>query len=100
MDSTTAEIQLPIDVVPGKTPPVFRWRQKVSTPTGDRVVYNEGMLPPNIEKAVADLITQAKRVMHDNAMLRGQVDSMSDKLQATTEPIKPANNSSSRKSKG
>lgn len=51
---------LPIDVVPNTRPPRFRWRQRVKTLAGDKVVENEGALPAWVEGAVAELVALAK----------------------------------------
>lgn len=54
-------IELPIDVVPGRGPPRFRWRQMVSSPVGTKWVNHEGPLPPSVEEAVAALVRLAKQ---------------------------------------
>lgn len=79
---------LPITVVPGTNPPVFRWQQKVSTPVGQQWVEHEGSLPPTIESAVCALIGVAKQLLYDNAMLQGQVDGASRKPAVEPQPTK------------
>lgn len=78
-----ASTQLPIDVVPGSHPPRFVWQQPVEGPDGaTRMMQFDGNLPVNIERAVLKLITVTKETMRDNAMLRGQVDSLLVKEEA------------------
>ena len=67
---------LPMEIVPGTNPPVFRWRQSVGTPFGTQVVDHEGTLPPNIEVAVQRLVGIAKQLVMENAGLRGRVDGL------------------------
>lgn len=69
-----AEVNLPIDVIPGSSPPRFRWRQLVDTIGGSRYVDMEGALAVGAEKAVAILIDVTKRLMIECATLRGQVE--------------------------
>lgn len=76
---------IPIDVVPDTNPPKFRWRQVVDSIAGIRVVDHEGTLPPTVEVAVVGLIDMAKELMGDNAILRGQVQGMSDRIGAQSE---------------
>lgn len=52
---------LPIDLIPGTSPPRFRWRQTLTTPIGTRVVDHEGRLPLILEGAVLELIGIAKQ---------------------------------------
>ena len=73
-------INLPIDVVPGNVPPVFRWRQLVDTPVGARTVEHEGPLPPSVEVAVKSLIGVAKQLALENKELRRRLE----EAQATT----------------
>lgn len=79
-------MKLPIDVVPNNTNQLtFRWRTVGvgSIPPQDC----EGMLPPPIERAVADLVVIAKQALMDNAMLRGQVEAMTNRLNKEDERI-------------
>ena len=78
-EHTTAPLKLPIDVVPGSSPPIFRWKHVVHTPWGMSVQDCESSLPPSCEQAVADLIALVKRLQMENTALRLQVDGM-DKL--------------------
>lgn len=71
---------MPIDVVPGRSPPIFRWRQTVDTPIGKKVVEHEGALPPTAECAVATLIGIAKQLILHNQMLTGTLDMAVDRL--------------------
>jgi hypothetical protein len=82
------EMQLPIDVVPNTHPPIFRWKQTVDAIDGRRVVVqHEGALPPNVEIAVERTIGIAKQLLKDNAVLRGQVQGMSDRIAAQAEQL-------------
>lgn len=83
MANMNASANLPIDVVAGTSPPVFRWRQAVHTMNGTAHQECEGMLPASCERAVETLVGIAKQALMDNAMLRGQVDAMNKR---TTEP--------------
>ncbi len=78
---------LPIDVVPGTNPPRFRWRTTVSTmdSAGHRVQDCEGALPSSVEVAVAKLVEVAKEALKDNAMLRGQVTVMTERIAAQSD---------------
>jgi hypothetical protein len=66
-------MDLPIDVVPGTTPPRFRWHFVVDTPVGKRCTQQEGSLPPVVEKAVADLIKLAKKLATECEALKKDV---------------------------
>lgn len=74
-------MDLPIDIVPGTTPPRFRWTQTVSTPAGAQRVPHEGALPPQIEAAVAHLITRANDLLEKNAALENAFKLMEAKLE-------------------
>ena len=66
-------MNLPIDLIREATPPRFRWRQVVTNPAGgSQVVEHEGMLPPNIEGAVAALIGLAKQLAWENEELKSK----------------------------
>lgn len=57
-------MKLPIDVIPGTRPPRFRWRQTVTSPAGGtQTVEHEGMLPPALEGAIAELVAVAKTLV-------------------------------------
>ncbi len=92
--------KLPIDVVPNTSPPRFLWRQRVSVPSGYVVQDNEGMLPPNIEDAVAALIDLTKSLMRENAMLRGQAAAQDEQLSKHADAPVRAAGSSSKRGKG
>lgn len=78
--------KIPIDVVPGSSPPRFAWRQVIEGLDGERkVIDQEGALHPSVEKPVSDLIALTKSLMRDNAMLQGQADSMGDRIVAQSE---------------
>ncbi len=76
-------MQLPIDIVPNTSPPIFRWGQVVDTIGGKQVVYHQEALSPTVEVALTRLITVAKQLAMDNATLQGQVAAL------TPTPTKP-----------
>ena len=78
-------MNLPIDVVSGTDPPIFRWKQVVDTIDGKRVVEHESSLPCTVEMAVSRLVTIAKQLLMDNAALQGQVMGMADRIAAQSE---------------
>jgi hypothetical protein len=69
-----AETSLPIDVIPGTKPPIFRWKQTVDTPVGRRTVEQEGRVPPSMEAAVMQVIALAEAA--------ADIDGQRAKLQA------------------
>ena len=77
--------KLPIDLVPDTNPPRFRWRQMVDTPAGYRVIEQEGMLPPSIDRSVEELVKMAKQLLADNVLLRGQIEGMAERVVAQSE---------------
>ena len=82
---------LPIDIIPNTNPPQFRWTQLVETMSGRQVVEYIETLPPTLEVAVQRLILVAKQLLMENAGLRGQVESLHDRVrpsQGTAQPIK------------
>ena len=79
-------MNLPIDVIPGTHPPQFRWTQIVEAFGRPReIVPQEGLLPPSLEGAVAELIAMTKQLMRENAGLQGQVQGMADRIAAQFE---------------
>lgn len=78
-------IKLPIDVVAGTDPPIFKWQQVVDTLTGRQVVDHEEALPATVEVAVARLISITKQVLMDNAGLQGQVKGHCDRIAAQSD---------------
>ena len=60
---------LPIDIVPGSNPPIFRWQNKVRALDGIMMQVCEGSLPVSVEGAVASLIAIAKQLQHENKEL-------------------------------
>lgn len=96
-----SNMKLPIDLVPGTNPPVFKWVQTVETIGATAVQECEGMLPPSCERAVEALVTTAKELLKDNAMLMGQLEAArrrTDQLDreaqqrvAAAAPLKPTN---------
>ena len=78
-------MNLPIDVILGTNPPKFRWRQVVSAPTGKHVVEHEGLLPPAVEGAVADLVGIAKQLAGEKMVLEGSIRMAVDRLGGTVE---------------
>lgn len=105
-------ITLPIDVLPRTDPPMFRWKQLITSPIGTSVVEQEGSLPVTCEAAVVALITLTKRLLKENAMLQGQVQGLCDRVAGQSEllsqraekpapvPATPSQPVSSRKSRG
>ena len=77
--------KLPIDLVPDTNPPRFRWRQMVDTLAGYRVIEQEGMLPPSIDRSVEELVKMAKQLLADNILLRGQLSGMAERVAAQSE---------------
>lgn len=67
-------MKLPIDVIPGTRPVLFRWRQLLDTPIGLKCINHEGPLSPTVESAVADLIGVAKQLEHENVILKMHLD--------------------------
>lgn len=80
-----AELILPIEVIPGTDPPIFRWRQLISTPVGKQVVEHIESLPATVEVAVQRLVAVAKQLMMENMALRGQVQGHCDRIAAQSE---------------
>lgn len=83
---------LPIEQIPNRTPPRFRWRQRVTTPNGSAVVEHEGSVPLTIEQALQSLIVlckqQAKHIeelQRDNEGLQGQLIAATDRIAAQSE---------------
>lgn len=82
-----SDYKLPIDLIPSALPgpPRFRWQQVVSTPVGDRVVDNEGTLPPTVEVAVTRLIFATKQLRTDNIEMRRLIDELTARVAAQSE---------------
>ena len=80
-------MNLPIDVVPNTNPPVFRWRQSVSTINGNgiAVVDHEGLLPPSVETSVVLLLDITKQLMKENALLQGSNTALAERVAAQSE---------------
>ena len=95
---------LPIDVVPGTDPPVFKWTQLVDSMSGKQVVEYVQTLPSNVEVAVQRMVTIVKQLLMENAGLRGQVDALNDRIGCPIEDKRIAKtqqgNSSSRVPRG
>lgn len=73
-------MNMPIDVVPGSNPPIFRWRQTVETVSGRTTVNHEGTLAAPVESAIVALIKLAKQLAAENDELR--------KPQTSKQPVK------------
>ena len=84
-DGNMDEVRLPIDVVLGTDPPIFKWKQLVDTPSGKQVVEHQQAIPATIEVAVSRMVAIVKQLLHDNAVLRGQVEGMADRIAAQSE---------------
>jgi len=92
--------QLPIDVVPGNVPPLFRWHQDAGSPLGQHTVPCEGRLPPGVEDAVVRLIAQVKALQVENARLTEELNKSQEyylKGAEKTEPVKVVEKSVSSK---
>lgn len=61
--------QLPIDVVPGSSPPRFRWRQAVNGTNGRTHVDCEGLIAVAIEGAVEEAVDLLKRTITERDKL-------------------------------
>lgn len=85
-------MKLPIEVVPNTDPPVFRWRQTVSTPIGTKTVDHLGRLPPAVEQTIVLLIDVARQLAKENAILQGSLESANKRLEeqdAEPPPVAP-----------
>lgn len=100
---------LPINLIPNTQPPRFRWKQVVSTPSGNHTVDHEGTLPAPVESAVMDLIRVARRQELEIEKLQNTIREMDTRITEMTRqqheinvPVEPAAPpvSSSRKGKG
>ncbi len=78
-------IRLPIDVMVGTNPPVFRWTQLVDSVNGKQVVEYMESLPPTVEVAVQRLVSIAKQLLMENVALRGQLQGHCDRIAAQNE---------------
>lgn len=97
-------MNLPIELVPNTSPPVFRWRQLVETLGGKQVIEHQEAVSPTMEVALVRLISAANQLAMENAALRGQVDGLverSEARSAQSQSQSPAPASiSSRKGRG
>lgn len=75
--------QLPIDVIPGTSPPKFRWRQKVSTFDGVRWIECDGPLPASVEDAIVVLIGLVKQQAQEIEGLKRHNDQLSKKAEGS-----------------
>ncbi len=91
-----ATSNLPIDIVPGTSPPRFRWRQSVDTPIGRQVVDHEEGLPVIVEVAIVRLIGVARQLMMENATLHGTIDGLNERISQQNEG-KPAQQATPKK---
>ena len=86
------DVRLPIDVVPGTDPPIFKWWQVVDTVAGRDVIKHESMLPPTVELAVERIISVAKQSLMENVSLKGQVAALQKQIDnsktAVVQPVK------------
>lgn len=70
----SADLRLPIDVIPGHSPTMFRWQMVVDTPDGSKRSQDcMGALPPNIERVVEELIELAKKLRAENHELHNKL---------------------------
>ena len=77
-------ITLPIDIVPGYNPPVFKLKQVVDTLNGKQVREHQDAMPVTIEVAMTRLISVTKQLLMENASLHGEIKSLKDKLERKT----------------
>lgn len=92
-------MELPITVVPGTNPPIFRWTQTTATPIGQRKVEHEGSLPATIETELVHLIGITKQLMFDNAALRGEIAGMQERAKKATTVVETSPQPTSKRSK-
>lgn len=81
-------MNLPIELIPGTSPPKFRWRQTVTTPIGPITIDQEGLLPPAVDNAVGALITMTRQLLADNEALRKQIDGHVARIAAQSELLR------------
>ena len=67
-------MNLPIDVIPGTSPPRFKWSQVVETPNGRQVIEHEGVILPSVEVAIAQLIGTAKKLQEFKDWIHNYLD--------------------------
>ena len=72
----------PIERISGTNPPRFRWRQKLSTPFGDRVIDHEGMLAPTVEGALVEMIELVRRQAQEIVGLHRVNGELTDRVAA------------------
>lgn len=64
-------MKLPIQRVPGTTPPKFRYKQTVDLPAGGtQVVQHEGCVSSSMETALCDLLRIAEQLAAENEKLK------------------------------
>lgn len=73
---------LPINLIPNTQPPRFRWKQVVSTPSGNRTVDHEGTLPPTVEGAVVELIKLAHHQAREIVAMGRTIQDKTDQITA------------------
>jgi hypothetical protein len=75
-------MELPIDLIPDTNPPRFRWWQTSRNPAnGEGVLQKcEGLLPPAIESAVAELIGVAKQLQRDLGTAAARIEAQAELL--------------------
>lgn len=78
---------LPIDVIPGSSPPRFRWRHKVATPIGEKAIECTGLMLPSIEASLCTLVAIAKERAARIAVLTASVKSQAEQIEALTQQI-------------
>ena len=82
-------MDLPIDVIPGTTPPRFRWKQVVETMDGRQMVDHEGTLPPSVEGAAANLIAMVKALFAENKELWKRISETPKPSAPVVQPLAP-----------
>ncbi len=81
---------LPIDVVPNRTPMVFRWKCSASGLGGTVMQQMEGCLPAPVEGAVANLIAMVKDLQADNKRLYEEIERLRPAEGVLVPKVQPA----------
>ena len=74
-------MDLPIDLVPMRVPPCFRWKYRTDTLNGPVVQTCEGSVAPSLEAALANLIELTKRLQQENKGLWDRIEKMQPQQQ-------------------
>lgn len=80
-------MNLPIELVPNTSPPLFRWTQIAQSIIGPRTVECQGSLPPGVEDAVIKLISIAKTYREEIDSLKMEIKELKCNLKASMDRI-------------